>query len=276
MTSRSKAKVSSRAWTRAVVSPAVDAGHLGAEADRPAGRAHVVGERLGDGAVVGDRGGRRVQAGDSGGVRLDLAELVVLEPAEAGHAVCDSAALELPQAHDLGRVERDDELAAVAQRDAAARGVRAQELDAAPAQLRLERARRVVDPRVDDAAVAAGLVERHLPLLLEDLDRRVGLELGRGAERRRGRRFRPRSLRCASTHRRIPRTSRGNGSRVRLAGDDEVGRARRRAGRIQDGERPARRAGRDREDDLGRTDARRDGEDAADPHAGPCRAGSSP
>ncbi len=62
--------------------------------------------------------------------------------------------------------------------DGALRAVRAQQLHSAPAQLRLQRARRVVDARVYHAAVPAGLMRGDLVLLLEHGDRRVGLDLG--------------------------------------------------------------------------------------------------
>ncbi len=88
------------------------------------------------------------------------------------------SALELPQPVELALVERDDELAALLVREPAPLDVGAQQADAAPAELRLERARRVVDAGVDDAAVAAGLVERQVVLLLQHRHRRVGAQLG--------------------------------------------------------------------------------------------------
>ena len=111
-------------------------------------------------------------------MRLDLAQRLPLEPAHAGNAVRPRSALELPQPVELALVERDDELAALLVREAALREVGAQQADAAAAELRLERARRVVDAGVDDAAVAAGLVERQVVLLLQHGHRRVGAQLG--------------------------------------------------------------------------------------------------
>src|SRR5581483_6842000 len=126
---------------------------------------------------VGDRGRRRVQPRDAGRVRLDLAQLVALDPAQAGDAVRGRAPLELAQAVELRRVERDDELAARLQRDRALLAVGAEQLHAAPAERRLQRPRRVVDAGVDDAAVAARLVARDRVLLLEDSDGRVRAQL---------------------------------------------------------------------------------------------------
>ena len=119
-----------------------------------------------------------MEAGDAERVRLDLAQLVAVEPAHAGDAVRGRAPLELPQPLQLAFVEGDDELAALLVRDPALLDVRAQQLDAAPAELRLQRPGRVVDAGVDDAAVAAGLVERDVLLLLEHGHGRVGALLG--------------------------------------------------------------------------------------------------
>ena len=101
-----------------------------------------------------------MDARDAGRVRLDLAQLVALDPTQARHAVRRRPPLELAQAVELRRVERDDELPALAQRQPTLGAVGAQELAAAPAETRLERSRRVVDACVDDAAVVTGLVER--------------------------------------------------------------------------------------------------------------------
>ena len=151
--------------------------HLCSEHDLAAGVAHVGGERLRHGAIVGDPGLRRVEPGDAGGVRLDLAQLVPLEPAKSRNAVRRRTALELAQPRDLGLVERDHELPALPQRDVALVAVRAQQLDAAAAEPRLERPWRVVDAGVHDAAVATCLVHRDLALLLEHGDGRVRLDL---------------------------------------------------------------------------------------------------
>src|SRR5581483_8763206 len=130
-----------------------DPGDPRAEDDRAARRAHVVGERQRDRAVVGDPGRRRMERRDPGGVRLHLAKPVAVEPPEAGDAVRRRAALELAEPLDLPLVERDDELPALLERESAGLAVRAQELGAAAAELCLQRAGGVVDPRVDDAAV---------------------------------------------------------------------------------------------------------------------------
>jgi hypothetical protein len=142
--------------------------------DRAACVAHVVGERVRDGAVVGDRRRRRVQARDAGRMRLELAQRGAVEPADARDAVRGGAALELVEPRQLGRVDGDDELPASVERQALLLAVRAEQAGAAAAQRRLERAGGVIDARVDDAAVPPRLVERELGLLLEDGDRGAG------------------------------------------------------------------------------------------------------
>ena len=74
---------------------------LAAGHDPPAGRPQVVGHRRGHGAVVDDAGRRRVQRRDAGRVRLDLAQLVGADPAQARHLVGAAAPLELVEAGQL-------------------------------------------------------------------------------------------------------------------------------------------------------------------------------
>ncbi len=114
-----------------------------------------------------------MDTGDAGGVRLDLAQLVAFHPTNPWHAVRLRPPLELAQTVELRPVERHDELPAFAQRQPTFGAVGAQELDAAAAETRLERSRRVVDPRVDHAAVVTRLVEPDVRLLLEHRDCRV-------------------------------------------------------------------------------------------------------
>ena len=109
-----------------------------------------------------------------GDVRLELAELVAVEPPRPRHAVRVCASLELAQAVELALVEGHDELPALDVRQRALRAVRPQQVDPAAAEAGLERPRRVVDPGVDDAAVAPRLVGRDLGLLLEHGDHGAG------------------------------------------------------------------------------------------------------
>src|SRR5947199_286533 len=77
--------------------------------------------------------------------------------AQAGDRVGASAALELVQARALALVQRDDDLAAALDGDAALLAVVVQPRGALDAQARLQRPRLVVDPGVDDPGVVAGL-----------------------------------------------------------------------------------------------------------------------
>src|SRR3954468_5066624 len=125
------------------------------------------------------------RGGGAGGLGLDRGVLVAAEAAQAGDAVRLPAALELVQAGQLGLVERDDQLAAALSDDLVLLAEQVQVARAADAQLRLQRSRDVVDARVDDAGVVAGLVAGDLRLLVDHRDRlaRVPVrELARGGE----------------------------------------------------------------------------------------------
>ena len=74
-----------------------------------------------------------------------------------GTCVGAAAALELVQARELALVQRDDDLAAALDGDAALLAVVVQARGALDAQARLQRARLVVDAGVDDPGVVAGL-----------------------------------------------------------------------------------------------------------------------
>ena len=86
-------------------------GHREAAAQLAAGRTHVVGQRAADGGEVDDAGAGRVQGGDAGRVRLDLAQPVGVEAADAGHPVGARTALELVEGGQLVGAQGDDELA---------------------------------------------------------------------------------------------------------------------------------------------------------------------
>ena len=129
-----------------------------------------------------------------------------------------AAALELVEAGQLGLVERDDQLAAALGGDRVALAERVQLARAADAQLRLQRAGRVVDAGVDDAGVAAGLVAADLVLLVEHHDRgaRVAAgELARGGQADdAGADDRDVAARRRVTQRAVRRRPRGSPSRI--------------------------------------------------------------
>ena len=124
--------------------------------------AHVVGHGARHGAEVDDPGVGRVQAGDARAVGLELGDLLGAQAPQARHRVGAAAALELVQARELALVQRDDDLAAALDGDAALLAVGVQARGALDAQPRLQRARLVVDAGVDDAGVVAGLAGAHL------------------------------------------------------------------------------------------------------------------
>jgi hypothetical protein len=110
-----------------------------------------------------------VQAGDTADVRLDLGQLLSAQTAQPRHTIRRATALELVQPSQLLVRRGHDQLAAARRRDAALLTVRVQLAGAGHAQLRLQRARGVVDALVDDARVVAGLVSGDAPLPLQHL-----------------------------------------------------------------------------------------------------------
>src|SRR5204862_4744430 len=145
---------------RAVV--AGDARDGAPERQLAARAAHVVGHRPRHRAEVDDPGVGRVQAGDACAVRLELADLLGAQAAQARHLVGAAAALELVEARELALVQGDDDLAAALDGDAALVAVVVQARGALDAQARLERARLVVDAGVDDPGVVPGLAAADL------------------------------------------------------------------------------------------------------------------
>lgn len=104
-------------------------------------------------------------------MRLNLANLVRLEPSQAGYAICLASALQLTQCGKLGLIGGDDQLAdeSVRNRPLVAEG--RQPARSFDAQLRLERTWGVVDAAVDHAGVMTRLVGSYLWLLVDDEDR---------------------------------------------------------------------------------------------------------
>ncbi len=143
--------------------------HLLAEQDPPARRLDVRGQRPADAGVVDDPGALHAQGRDRADVRLVLAGLLRGDP-PGGDAVGHRAVGELLQAGHLGGGGGDDELAADVDRDALRPGVLRHRPGAGGGHRRLEAARGVVQAGVDDAGVAAGLVQGQAVLLLQHRD----------------------------------------------------------------------------------------------------------
>jgi hypothetical protein len=153
--------------------PPLDGRDLAAGLDLAAVPLEIGGQRARHRREVHHAGLRRVQRRDPAGVRLDLAQAVGVEPAQPRHAVLTAAALELVEPGELAVVAGHDQLAAPLERDAVLLAVRVQLARALHAQACLQRPRRVVDPRVHDAAVVPGLVLRDGALALEHHHARV-------------------------------------------------------------------------------------------------------
>src|SRR3954451_1206983 len=108
-----------------------------------------------------------MEGGDARRVRLDLAQLVACETAQAGHTVLQPAPMELVEPPELALIRRDDYLAAALRANAVFVAERVHEVGAATAERRLQGARCVVDALMNDAAVATRLVARDLRFTLE-------------------------------------------------------------------------------------------------------------
>ena len=147
-----------------------DREHLAARCDDAAGCHHIV--RVGGrhGAEVHGAGGGGVEGIDPASVRLDVGDPVLADPHESRHLVGDAPALQLVQARQLIRTGRDDQLAAALGGDSTLIAEVVELPRALDAKARFERARRVIDARVDDPGGAAGLVRPDLRLALQDGD----------------------------------------------------------------------------------------------------------
>ena len=110
-------------------------------------------ERRAHRRIVDDPFFRNLQRRDAAAVRFDLAQFRRVQPAQPGEAVGMSARFELVEARDLVVARRDDDLAA----DLVCDVMRTRECshlaNAGDGELRLRGARRVVEPRVQHAAV---------------------------------------------------------------------------------------------------------------------------
>ena len=179
-------------------------------ADRPvaaqlaARGGHVGGQPVADRAEVDDPRAGQVQRRDPGRVRLDRPHAVGVQAPHAGHAVGVRAPLELIERGQLAGRERDDQLADPPHLDRVRLAVGGQPRRACDAQPRLQRARRVVDPAVDDAGVVGALVRGGRRLAFDD-EHALGRAPGDGPrERRRGRECRRRRRSCRGGGRPLP------------------------------------------------------------------------
>ncbi len=161
-----------------------DGVHGRAEHHRAAPRAQEVAHGGAHARVVDDARGGREQGAEPRDLGLAPPQLGRVERLDRD-AVRPGVGPQRRQAREFARGRGDDELAAGLERDAVlgAEGDRGRR--AAPAEVRLEAAGLVVDPGVDDAAVAAGLVAGGARLLFEHEHRRprpAPREFERGGE----------------------------------------------------------------------------------------------
>ena len=125
-----------------------------------------------------------MQRRDPPHIRLDLDHLLRPETPDPRNAIGDGAPIDLFETTELVGVARDDQLAALVVGDPALLAVGLEQFDTAAAELRLQRAGRVVDARMHDAAVMAGLVNADLALLVEHRQLAAGLDFGQPARHR--------------------------------------------------------------------------------------------
>lgn len=133
-------------------------------------RRGVCSQGRGDRAVVDDGRMRRMQRREAVCVRLDVFQLLTVHEPDAGNTVGDRTLVDVVQASPFSLVERHDDLAELVVDQVVVGTELLQQPDAAPAELRLQGARRVVQPGVDDPAVAAGLVSREPCFLFQERD----------------------------------------------------------------------------------------------------------
>ena len=118
---------------------------------------------------VDHRRDRHPQPGDAGGVGLVVGDARGVEPF-GGHAVAGGAPLQLGERRELHLLGGDDHLAAVVDPDAVLGAERLEAIGALDTEPGLQRPGGVVEPGVDDPAVAPGLVGGELGFLLDDDD----------------------------------------------------------------------------------------------------------
>ena len=119
-----------------------------------AGILRVALEREHEGVAVDDAGRGRVQGADAGERRFHREGLCCTDHREIVAAIGQSALPDLLDCLQLGRVARDHELAAAPVRNAMADAVGIKKLPALDAQTCLQASGRIVEPRMDDLAVA--------------------------------------------------------------------------------------------------------------------------
>ena len=138
------------------VRPRLDGGHALPPGGCTAGGLGVAQQAHGEGVAVEDARDRHLEGGDAGDAGRPGGEGRAVESPQSGHAVGAGGVLDFGEALALVIRGRDHELAALAVRQPALAQVGIGPLAARGAEHGLVRARRVVEPGVDDLAVARG------------------------------------------------------------------------------------------------------------------------
>src|SRR6266851_191917 len=111
-----------------------------------------------------------MQRRDAAALRLDLSNLRCADPAQARHTIGLRSRLKVGQPWQLVPGDGHDQFPAALKRDRVLLAEFVHQLGALDAELSLERARRIVDARVDDAGIVAGLVLGYRAGLVDDDD----------------------------------------------------------------------------------------------------------
>ena len=140
-------------------------------------------QREHEGVAVDDAGRGRVQCGDGGERGLHRPRLVAADQPRIGNAIGQRLRMQRFERCDLALLHRHDELAAAPVRHAMRFAIGIQRLAPFDAQPRFQRAARVVQPGVDDLAVARAGARADAFGLVDDDDLMAGLrELARDGQ----------------------------------------------------------------------------------------------
>jgi short-subunit dehydrogenase len=133
------------------------------------------GEATSDFGEVDNRRRGRKQPRNARNMWFNVAQLVRGKVAQTRHPILPGALRDPPQTTTIGLVQGHQDLAADLVVKAVLCAEFREQMHAAPTEASLQRARLVVKACMNDAAVAARLVQRELMFLLEESDARIGI-----------------------------------------------------------------------------------------------------
>ena len=149
--------------------------HFHARPDRATELLDVARERQRDAFEVDDSRVGSVETLDAANVGLELEHPRLVDLPQAGDAVLGTAPIQLLEARDLAPRCRDDQLAAALVGNLLPVAVLIEQPAPLDAEARLQRSRRVVDPRVDNATVVSRLMARERVLFLQQREPDAGV-----------------------------------------------------------------------------------------------------